>query len=161
MALGVYLDKTVLEQGELLAQHRLLAPSVSPRPTDDRPDRAIRATQDFFAALAEGRHAAAYELLAAPYRSQVSPSAFRALCQASPFLSSSRRFSVSRTRQESAPGIPGRGSMKVIGVLETGAGTLEAAIHFTEEAGAFRVASIVLAGIPVLDAARDSRTPGR
>ena len=67
-------------------------------------DAAAAVAVPFIANVGAGRFADAYQLLAAPYRSAVTPSAFEKVCRESPLLAGARSVTLNRLRQQSAGG---------------------------------------------------------
>jgi hypothetical protein len=101
----------------------------------------------FIVAVGAGRYAAAYALLAAPFRRAVSPEAFARSCRASPILSGARAVTLREVRQQSAVGSP---ALEARGVLDTTAGGVPVGFVFLEEDAGPRVLVVSLAGVPVL-----------
>ena len=65
-------------------------------------DAAAAVAVPFIANVGAGRFADAYQLLAAPYRSAVTPSAFEKVCRESPLLAGARSVALNRLRQQNA-----------------------------------------------------------
>lgn len=108
--------------------------------------------QRFASALAEGRHDAAYALMAAPYRQSVSLAAFEARCASSPFLAGARRATVVSTRATHIAGAgAGPYSMLGRGVLEGSAGSIDASFTFLVDGGRPSILVLALGGVPLLD----------
>ena len=61
-------------------------------------DAAAAVAVPFIANVGAGRFADAYQLLAAPYRSAVTPSAFEKVCRESPLLAGARSVTLNRLR---------------------------------------------------------------
>ena len=128
----------------------LVAPSARAAEPDTRPSDARRAAAAFVQHIAAARHDEAYQMMAAAYRQTTPAAAFRASCLASPFLSTAVSVSISRTRQERAPGQEGRGSLSATGVLATRSGNVEAIFFFVDDPAGVAIVNLNLAGAPAL-----------
>jgi hypothetical protein len=117
---------------------------------DTRTDDARRVATAFVQHLSAGRTEDAYAMMASAYREATSLEAFRAACGASPFLSSPTSVSLSRTREERAPGQAGRGSLSATGVLVTRSGTVDVTFFFVDDAAGVAVVNVNVAGTPAL-----------
>jgi hypothetical protein len=127
----------------------LVAPSAL-RAMDTRPDDARRVAGAFVQHLAATRFDDAYLMMANAYRQTTPLTAFRAACAASPFLSTATSVSISRTREERAPGQEGRGSLSATGVLVSRSGTVDATFFFVDDPGGVAIVNLAIAGAPAL-----------
>jgi hypothetical protein len=117
---------------------------------DTRPDDARRVAAAFVQHLSAARHEDAYEMMANAYRQTTSLASFRAACTVSPFLSTATSASISRTREERAPGQQGRGSLSGTGVLVTRSGTVDVTFFFVDDPAGVAIVNINVAGTPAL-----------
>jgi hypothetical protein len=99
--------------------------------------------------LSSSSYDEAYALMAAPYQQTTSLASFRASCAASPFLAGARSVSLSKTREEFAPGQTS-GSLNATGVLSTSAGTVDVTFWFIADEARVAVLSLSIAGAPAL-----------
>ena len=144
---GAYISSTI----ERPKPPKLTAASSLPAAErDTRPDDARRVAGAFVQHLAAARHEDAYAMMANAYRQTTPLASFRAACTASPFLSTAASVSISRTREERAPGQQGRGSLSGIGVLVTGSGTVDVTFFFVDDPGGVAIININVAGTPAL-----------
>ena len=129
----------------------LVAPSAMRAPEGDaRPDHARRVAAAFVQHLSGARYQDAYAMMASAYRQMTSLDVFRAACDASPFLSSATSVSLSRTREERAPGQTGRGSVSATGVLVTRSGTVDATFFVVDDPAGMAIIHVNVAGSPAL-----------
>jgi hypothetical protein len=117
---------------------------------DPRPDDARRVAGAFVQHLAAARYEDAYAMMANAYRQTTPLASFRAACTASPFLSTASSVSLSRTREERAPGQQGRGSLSGTGVLVTRSGTVDVTFFFVDDPAGVVIVNINVAGTPAL-----------
>jgi len=129
----------------------LVAPSaMAAAARDTRPDDARRVATAFVQHLSAGRYDDAYLMMANAYRQTTPMASFRAACTASPFLSSAASVSISRTRQERAPGQEGRGSLSATGVLATRSGNVDVTFYFVDDPAGVAIVNVNVAGAPAL-----------
>jgi hypothetical protein len=117
---------------------------------DDRSADARRLAATFVQHLAAARFDDAYATMANAYRQTTPLASFRATCTASPFLSTATSVSISRTREERAPGQGGRGSLSATGVLTTRSGTVDATFFFVDDPAGVAIVNVNVAGAPAL-----------
>ena len=110
-------------------------------------DAAAAVAVPFVAEVGSGRFADAYQLLAAPYRSAVTPAAFEKACRASPLLVGARSVTLNRLRQQNAGAAA---TVEAMGVLDSRAGAVPIGFVFLQESGRLRILVVSLAGVPVL-----------
>lgn len=101
----------------------------------------------FVAKVGAGRFADAYPLMATPYRSAVSLSAFEKASRASPVLAGARSVALNRLRQQNAGTAA---TVEAMGVLDSSAGAVPIRFVFVQEGGQLRILVVSLAGVPVL-----------
>ena len=114
-----------------------------------RGDEARRVAATFVQRLSASAYDEAYAQMAAPYRQTTSLESFRASCLASPFLAGARSVSLSKTREEFAPGEKS-GSLSATGVLSTTAGNVDVTFWFITDAANTAVLGMSIAGVPAL-----------
>jgi hypothetical protein len=130
---------------------KLVTPSaMSAVERDTRPAAARRVATAFVQHLSAARYEDAYAMMASAYRQTTPLEAFRAACGASPFLFSATSVSLSRTREERAPGQTERGSLSATGVLVTRSGTVDVTMYFVDDPGGVAVLNVTVAGTPAL-----------
>jgi hypothetical protein len=110
-------------------------------------DAAAAVAQPFVAHVGAGEFAAAYALLAAPYRTAVTLAAFTKACRTSPILAGARSVTLNRLRQQTAGTAA---TVEASGVLDSRAGAVPVGFVFLQEAGQLRILVVSLAGVPVL-----------
>jgi hypothetical protein len=110
-------------------------------------DAAAAVAVPFVAQVGSGRFVDAYQLLAAPYRSAVTPAAFEKACRASPLLVGARSVTLNRLRQQNAGAAA---TVEAMGVLDSRAGAVPIGFVFLQESGHLRILVVSLAGVPVL-----------
>jgi hypothetical protein len=129
----------------------LVAPSVArAAERDTRQDDARRVAGAFVQHLAATRYEDAYLMMAKAYRQMTPMAAFRASCAASPFLSTAASVSISRTREERAPGQERSGSLSGTGVLVTRSGTVDVTFFFVDDPAGVAIVNVNVAGAPAL-----------
>jgi len=126
---------------------------------DTRPDDARRVAGAFVQHLAAARHEDAYVMMAGAYRQTTPLASFHAACTASPFLSTATSVSLSRTREERAPGQQGRGSLSATGVLVTRSGTVDVTFFFVDDPAGVAIVNVNVAGTPALPMGGGAVTP--
>jgi hypothetical protein len=107
----------------------------------------------FVAALGGSDHAAAYALMATPYKSTTSLQAFTATCKASPHLSQAREVGLFKVSQRSIPlpdGKLAQGPVNAEGLLVSSQGNVDATFVLAPEGDDLRVLTILAAGVPLL-----------
>src|SRR5260370_10587655 len=83
------------------------------------------------------------------YGQTTSFEAFRGTCAASPFLSTVRSVSLSKTHQEFVPGKK-TGSLTASGGMSTGAGTVDVTFLYVDDGTRVSILNITMAGASVL-----------
>jgi hypothetical protein len=126
------------------------ASAMRPAEKDTRPEDARRVANAFVQHLAAARYEDAYLTMASAYRQTTPLASFRSACTASPFLSTAASVSLSRTREERAPGQEGRGSLSGTGVLVTRSGTVDATFYFVDDPAGVAIVNVNTAGGPAL-----------
>ena len=112
-----------------------------------RGDDARRVATAFVQQLSLAHHEEAYRLMASAYRQGTPFSAFQGACIGSPFLSTARDVSLSKTSETIAPGQT-KGALKASGVMTTGAGAVEVIFSFVDDAAGLGIVNVVVAGTP-------------
>ena len=102
-------------------------------PAYTRGDDARRVGSAFVQQLSMAHHDEAYRLMAAAYRQTTPFSAFQSACIGSPFLSTARSVTLSKTSETVAPG-QDKGALNATGVMTTGAGAVEVKFSFLDDA---------------------------
>lgn len=110
-------------------------------------DAAAAVAVPFVAHVGAGRFNEAYQLLAAPYRSAVTPAAFEKACRESALLAGARSVTLNRLRQQNAGTAA---TVEAMGVLDSRAGAVPIGFVFLQESGRLRILVVSLAGVPVL-----------
>lgn len=107
---------------------------------------------NFSAAIREHRYDAAWNLMAAPYRSRQDAAAFESACKSSALLSGLAEIVVLTTREQQTAGHEqGRpGSFSARGVLKSTAGEVEVVVHVVWETDGPHVFSLLAGGVPLL-----------
>jgi hypothetical protein len=125
-------------------------PAMDAGARDTRAEDARRVATAFVQHLSAARYDDAYLMMANAYRQMTPVSAFRGACTASPFLSTAASVSISRTRQERAPGQEGRGSLSATGVLATRSGNVDVTFYFVDDPAGVAIVNVNVAGAPAL-----------
>jgi len=112
-----------------------------------RGDDARRVASAFVQQLSMAHHEEAYRLMAGAYRQTTPFSAFQSACIGSPFLSTARDVSLSRTSETVAPG-QDKGALKATGVMTTGAGAVDVSFSFVDDASTLGIVNVIVAGTP-------------
>jgi hypothetical protein len=110
-------------------------------------EAAAAVASPFVAHVGAGRFADAHALLAAPYRTAVTPAEFSKACRASPILTGARSVTLNRLRQQSAGTAA---TVEASGVLDSASGAVPVGFVFLQEGGQLRILVVSLAGVPVL-----------
>jgi len=119
--------------------------SASAVPVRSASDDARQVATTFAKHLSLGEYDQAYQQMANAYRQTTSLEGFRSTCTASPFLSTAQGVSLSKTRQEMAPG-QSRGSLSASGVLMTRAGTVDVTFWFIDDDSGVAILNASIAG---------------
>jgi hypothetical protein len=152
-ALGGYLYHAIPSKEELLAESSMSpATSAAFAGAESLDARVKAAASAVVGALADGRSADAYALMAAPYRAAVDEAAFARACGASPFLSTARSIAIYQVRETIAPGGQ-TGAISATGVLASTEGAVPVRMSFLAERGRSSILSVVVADAPVLTTA--------
>jgi len=149
-AIGMYLLVHTITQSSREAALKATAAEVEQMQKRRGPgmlDAASAVASSFIAHVGAGRHADAYALLAAPYRSAVSLDAFARACRASPILAGARSVTLNRLRQQNAGTAA---SIEASGVLDSSAGAVPIGFVFMQQEGNLRILVVSLASVPVL-----------
>ena len=151
-AIGGYLYHAIPSREELLAESSMSpATSAAFAGAESLDARVKAATAAFVAALAEGRTADAYALMAAPYRGAMNETKFAQACRSSPFLSTVKSVAIYQVRETVAPG--GQiGAITATGVLTSSVGAVPVRLGFLGESGRLGILSVVVADAPILTA---------
>lgn len=119
----------------------------SAMPVYTRGDDARKVAAAFVQQLSMAHHEEAYRLMANAYRQTTPFSAFQSACIGSPFLSTARDVSLSRTSETVAPG-QDKGAVKATGVMTTGAGAVEVSFSFVDDPASLGIVNVIVAGTP-------------
>jgi len=125
----------------------LLVPPSAMGPAYTRGDDARGVGSAFVQQLSMAHHDEAYRLMAAAYRQTTPFSAFQSACIGSPFLSTARSVTLSKTSETVAPG-QDKGALNATGVMTTGAGAVEVKFSFLDDASGLGIVNVIVAGTP-------------
>jgi hypothetical protein len=95
-------------------------------------------------------YAAVHSAMAEPFRARVSVEQLAAMVAENPYLAGSEGVTVLRTTEQRAGTDPTSASLRARGLLQSKNGSVEVTLHFVREPDGLRIASVLLAGVPVL-----------
>jgi hypothetical protein len=103
-------------------------------------------------ALRSGDYAAVHRAMAAPLRSHTSVEQLAALIAKNAYLSGAQDITIMRTTEQRASGDAASATLRGTGVLASKAGSVELTLHAVREPDGLHIVSVLLAGVPVLQA---------
>jgi hypothetical protein len=160
-AFAAYLLHTVPSAEQLKSEMSLLAPSAR-HEGPGLHERVSLVADQFVQNLRRGNFDAALALTAKPYRESASIENFTSLCKASPYLATVKEIRFFRVSQQSVPladGTTATGPATATGLLIAESGNVDVVVSFAPEGREFRILTILVAGVPILQAVSAETAP--